>query len=107
MKAFLTSTTGQLAAVMAYFCSTVRADLPHLEGFEYRLRHAPMTVDPSRISAYLRRRRLPVGSATRARRKGNQSAPDANRRASIPVNQLSATGLTPEPARPCPLIRAV
>ena len=61
MKTFLNSTTEQFAAVLAHFCSTMRADLPHLEGFECRRRqNAPMPADQSRIPAYLRRRRLPL-----------------------------------------------
>jgi hypothetical protein len=63
MKPFLTSTTEHLAAVLAYFRSIMRANLPHSEGFEYmhmRRRHVPLPAEPSRIPAYLRRRRLPL-----------------------------------------------
>ena len=60
MRTFLTSTTEQLAAVLARFRSTMRANLPRREGFDYGRRHVPLPVDPSHIPAYLPRRRLPL-----------------------------------------------
>jgi hypothetical protein len=55
MKPFLNSTTEQLAAELAHFCSTIRAKLSCPDGFEYRpRRHVPRSVDSSRIPAYLR-----------------------------------------------------
>jgi hypothetical protein len=59
MKMILRSTTKRLAAALAHFRSTVGANALRREGFEYEPRpHALSPTDPSRIPAYLRRRRL-------------------------------------------------
>jgi hypothetical protein len=56
MKMILTFTTEQLAAMLARFCTTIRANQPRPEGFEHRRRrHVHLPADPSRIPAYLRR----------------------------------------------------
>jgi hypothetical protein len=82
MKTFLTSTTEHLAAVLAHFRNTVRANQPRPEGFEYRPRtHAPLPADPSRIPAYLRRRGDASGAfsrrATRPTRRESAQSPAA------------------------------
>jgi hypothetical protein len=59
MKMILMTTTHRLAAALAHFRSTMGANSPRPEGFEYRRRlQVPLPADPSRIPAYLRRRRL-------------------------------------------------
>jgi hypothetical protein len=55
MKMILKATTKRLAAMLAGMC----ANVPRREEFDYmRHRHASLSTDPSRIPAYLRRRRL-------------------------------------------------
>lgn len=66
MKNLLTSTTEQLAAVLALLRSTMRASLPRPEGFEDRRRRGvALPTDPLRIPAYLRRRRLHLRTQSR------------------------------------------
>jgi hypothetical protein len=60
MKMILMTTTRRLAAVLAYFRG-MHANWPRREGLVCKRRqHMPLATDPSRIPAYLRRRRLPL-----------------------------------------------
>ena len=61
----LTSTAEQLAAVLAHFRSTMRANSPRPEGFEDRRRRDELPTNPLRIPAYLRRRRLHLRTQSR------------------------------------------
>jgi hypothetical protein len=62
MKMILKTTTKRLATMLAGMC----ANVPRREEFDYmRHRHAPLSTDPSRIPAYLRRRRLPLRAQSR------------------------------------------